>query len=59
MTTRTNLPFGRVASWCRAMVCSSCIAALSALFATADAQLIPIKTAPVAKTILLRAPALI
>jgi hypothetical protein len=49
MTTRTNLPFGRVASWCRALVCSSCIAALSALFTTADAQLIPIKTAPVAE----------
>jgi hypothetical protein len=49
MTTRTGAAFGRVTSSCRAMAYACCIATLSPLFVTAAAQLIPVKTAPVAE----------
>jgi hypothetical protein len=49
MTAPTNVPFSRVISWCRVMACACCIVTLSPLFVPVAAQLIPVKTAPVAE----------
>jgi hypothetical protein len=49
MTTRTGAAFGRVTSLCRVMAYACCLVTLSPLCATAAAQLIPVKTAPVAE----------
>src|SRR5213593_4437428 len=48
MTTRTCALCRRVTDWCRAIACVCSLLALSP-FASATAQLIPVKTAPVAE----------